>query len=304
MIKVDNKEFDVMTHPGAFHTDEVLASVLLKYALDKPDLKVARLPKVPEDKKDLIVYDVGGGRYDHHFEPKKIREDGRLYSSAGLIWADYKLDVIGNLPISETHKTFLKEEIKKGYDLLEDKIIYPVDAQDNGIALDRPNPFGEVLALLGYEEDKNLGFEIACDLTEKIFLHAVKNEISKYSSKIDFENFYRESREDDAYREVNAIYLKKFVPWKDFLFVEGRDEDINFVIYPSLRGGFMADAVADGPMSFKNKKPFPESWRGKPVEELRKISGIEDAIFCHANGFCFSAEKLGSVIKACEIANK
>lgn len=299
MITVNNKEFDVITHGGVFHQDEVVATVLLSYALNKPNLIVGRLQFVPQDFSG-IVYDVGRGEFDHHFKPVKTREDGRVYSSAGLIWEKFKDSIIENMPIEDNYKEFIKEALKEGNDFIDEKVIYAIDALDNGVNLERPTPFGGMLAPLAYIDDKNKGFELAVQYVEPILLHLFRNETSKLMQKKDFDRFYKNSREKEMYKDVNALYLEHYVPYKDFLFTDGKDKDIDFVISPSLRGGYQAEAIADGPMSFNNKRPFPEAWRGLPQDELRKVSGISDAIFCHNSGFLFSAESLSSTIQACK----
>lgn len=304
MKKVVKENFDVVTHMGAFHSDEVVGTILLGWALNKPELKIARVGKITDEHKDKIVYDIGGGEFDHHFEPKKMREDGRLYSSAGLIWNKFKKNIINNMPITEEEKTTLISEIEKGNDIIDEKLIYPIDAMDNGISLERPTPFGGILSSLAYIDNKDRGFELACEFVEPILFHMIKNETSKLTLKNEFEKYLEKSKNNLELSKFKILILDKFVPWKDFLFADRKDKDINFVIYPSLRGGFMAEAVSDGPLSFKNKKPFPEAWRGKSGKDLQDVSGIEDAIFCHMTGFCFSAENINNVIKACEIASK
>ena len=51
------------THGGKFHANDVFSTALLKIL--RPDIKVTRGFVVP-DNFDGIVYDVGGGMFDHH----------------------------------------------------------------------------------------------------------------------------------------------------------------------------------------------------------------------------------------------
>lgn len=74
-----------ITHNGTFHADDVLSTCLLM--LLNPDFKYNRQNDIPEQYNG-IVYDVGGGKYDHHGEIKK-RENGKTYAAFGLLWNDY-----------------------------------------------------------------------------------------------------------------------------------------------------------------------------------------------------------------------
>ena len=53
--------------------------------------------------------------------------------------------------------------------------------------------------------------------------------------------------------------------------------------------------------SFESRIPLHQAWRGLRGEELRKISGIEDAEFVHNTGFVGGAWSLPSAIKMAEI---
>ena len=67
MIKTtkNQEQATVVTHGGVFHADEVLATVILSKVLG--DITVLRTFKVPEGlSDDVIVYDIGFGRFDHH----------------------------------------------------------------------------------------------------------------------------------------------------------------------------------------------------------------------------------------------
>jgi len=74
-----------ITHNGTFHADDVLSTCLL--LLLNPKFTYERLNVVPE-KYTGIVYDIGGGAYDHHGEIKK-RSNGKTYAAFGLLWNDY-----------------------------------------------------------------------------------------------------------------------------------------------------------------------------------------------------------------------
>ena len=79
-MKIPAKGF---THGGKFHADDVFSTALLQIV--RPDIQVTRGFVVPDDF-DGIVYDVGGGMFDHHQEPRETRPNGVPYAAFGLLW--------------------------------------------------------------------------------------------------------------------------------------------------------------------------------------------------------------------------
>ena len=123
MIKiVDEKEAKFITHAGSFHPDEVMATVLLEILYE--DIELARVAEIDEKDTEAFVYDIGLGKYDHHQEDKVRRENGIAYSSVGLIWRDYGMQLL--------EKLGLKDYLEDYYYDIDDQIIMPIDALDNG----------------------------------------------------------------------------------------------------------------------------------------------------------------------------
>ena len=54
--------------------------------------------------------------------------------------------------------------------------------------------------------------------------------------------------------------------------------------------------------SFGNRKDFPSAWAGLRKEELRKITGVNEAVFCHNNLFLAVAETKEGAVKLAELA--
>lgn len=119
---VEEKDAKFITHGGSFHPDEVMATVLLEILYG--DIELARVAEIDEKDTEAFVYDIGLGKYDHHQEDKVRRENGIAYSSVGLIWRDYGMQILEKLGIQD----FLEDYY---YDI-DDQIIIPIDALDNG----------------------------------------------------------------------------------------------------------------------------------------------------------------------------
>ena len=115
------------THNGCFHADEVMATALLRVLFPKMEvIRVASASEIPSPLPDgAIVYDIGGGEFDHHNVEKRCWKDGTPASSAGLIWWKYSeailQELVGGGKNAETARVNIEEAIKA------------IDAVDNGV---------------------------------------------------------------------------------------------------------------------------------------------------------------------------
>ena len=100
------------THGGMFHADDVFATALLK--IINPDIRIFRGFTVPENFSG-IVYDVGRGKYDHHQQDSRVRENGVPYAAFGLLWEQFG-------------ETVLDSEDARKFD---EDFIQPLDRADN-----------------------------------------------------------------------------------------------------------------------------------------------------------------------------
>ena len=100
------------THGGKFHADDVFATALLRIL--RPDFKVQRGFEVPDDF-DGIVYDIGGGMFDHHDASRAERPNGVPYAAFGLLWKVFGPQLVGE------HQARL----------LDENFVQPLDLNDN-----------------------------------------------------------------------------------------------------------------------------------------------------------------------------
>ena len=77
-----------------------------------------------------------------------------------------------------------------------------------------------------------------------------------------------------------------------------------FVVCPSkdIRNKWGVKAVKEDPKTFQNRKSFPKSWAGLRGEELVKVTGVSDAMFCHRALFLAVAKTKEGAIKLAELA--
>lgn len=82
---------------------------------------------VSADGNIAIVYDIGGGILDHHQQDSIVRNDGGKYSSFGILWSIFGLEVIKMLTDIRSLK-FYTEVWKK----VDEHFVKHIDAHDNG----------------------------------------------------------------------------------------------------------------------------------------------------------------------------
>lgn len=70
-MKIIMNHDKAFTHGGIFHADDVFSAALLR--MMNPDIFIERGNQVP-DGYDGLVFDIGGGAFDHHQEDRRVRE--------------------------------------------------------------------------------------------------------------------------------------------------------------------------------------------------------------------------------------
>lgn len=273
----------VVTHGGIFHADEVLATVILSKVLG--DITVLRTSKVPEGlADDVIVYDIGFGRFDHHQKGGNgARENGVPYAAVGLIWKEY-----GHKLVEDTVNPELV------WSLIDRDLIQGVDATDNGAmpksgSIAHNMSFSNIISSFNptwdCAEDPDEAFIKAVEFAETVFENTLKNATAKAKAQKIVEEAIEKSQE-------HIMVLDRFVPWQEVIFSSenAKASEVLFVVFPSNRGGFNWQCVPEALGSFGQRKPVPSEWKGLSGEKLQKVTGITTATFCHPAGFIGSAE--------------
>ena len=262
------------THGGVFHADDVFSTALL--TILNPSIVITRGIELPSDFAG-IVFDVGGGPFDHHGSCRKERPNGIPYAAFGLLWKQY-----GTL--------LLEAEDAEAFDA---SFIQPLDDADNG---------GKPCALAQLVSDFNpepTGGLVAYD---EAFDSAVTWARGVLSRRLEKVRYARKSRHLVARCmekcDGRVLILSKYVPWKDA--VAGSNYEL--VVYPSVRGGYNIQSVPKNGRQNVSPCLFPAEWRGRDAVELRQISGVSDITFCHPSGFLSSAESLEGAIRVAHLA--
>ncbi len=266
-----------VTHNGLFHADDVCGFVTLRML--NPNIQIIRTNDITKiDLSDKIVFDIGGGEFDHHDRNHlQYRDDDHLfpYASFGLLWKKYGHLVMGSQELA---------------DVYDNKFVKYIDQTDN---TSTPNLVSSIVSSfnISWEEkgDNYENFLKAVSFIEIGMRRQIESlkALSKATESIDKQT---EFRDDDI------LVLKTFVPYGEAL----KDSSIKFVIYPSLREGYNAMIVSDTVENGRIPRAyFPTNWYGKAGEELKSIVGY-GINFCHNAGYLIQGESKEDVIRACK----
>lgn len=263
------------THAGKFHADDVFSAALL--TILNPDIKIERGFQVPEDF-DGIVFDIGFGEFDHHQQDRPIRDNKVPYAAFGLLWRKYGSMLVG------------EEEAKR----FDEKFIQSLDMNDN---TGSDNSIADIISVFNppwdYAVSSDSAFQEAKELAYKILVKEMEHIKSINRAEALVTKALTKS-------EDGILVLPRSAPWKKFV----KEKNIDFVVCPSNRGGYSAQAVPREDKPNELKIPFPEEWRGVDRENIGKVSGVETLQFCHNSGFLISALTQEDVIKACKLARE
>ena len=89
------------------------------------------------------------------------------------------------------------------------------------------------------------------------------------------------------------------MPWMECFFeMGGENHPALFVVMPSSGHWKLRGIPPNNEERMKVRQPLPEKWAGLLEEELKQISGIPGAIFCHKGRFISVWETKEDVLKA------
>ena len=286
------EEANCITHSGTIHADEVFATAFLD--LYKKDVKVYRTSNIDSKQyKDKLIYDVGKGKFDHHQENAKIRENGIKYCSIGLLWKEFGKDYLTKNNYNKIDDLF--KEIDK--DLIEQ-----IDAIDNGEfpkieAKYKLKTLSDVIKLFNpsFKSNQNEATQFikAVNLAKIIFEEEVLSCIGKVTARELVLNKINET-------EKKYIILDEYMPYEETILNNEIANEIVFVIFPSNRGGYAIKTIPKSNEDKTSRCEIPATWAGKTDKELEDASGIKDLSFCHVGRFIISTKTKEAAINAVE----
>jgi len=278
----------VATHDGSFHADEVFAIAAL--GLLPEELEVVRTRD-----RDLLAeadlridvgfrYEPDAGDFDHHQRDFDLaRSNGVGYASFGLIWLEFGPQICSG--------------DKEVADAVEVSLVQAVDANDTGQQITqsliegvRPLTVNAVIGGFNARWDEDLSaeeerarFDAAVELARGI----VEREIGFAAAGHRAAQIVRDAIAAAA--DPRIVILPDNVPWKQVVVTEA--PDAVFVIYPK-RQGYGVETVPAELGTFENRRDLPAEWAGLENADLAKVTGVEDALFCHSKRFLAVARSL------------
>lgn len=303
----------VMTHGGRFHADDVFSSAFLK--LLRPDVQIRRSFQVPPDF-DGLVYDIGGGEFDHHQQDAEVRENGVPYAAFGLLWRAFGRQLLEReLPADQAEEEAC---------IFDEKFVQPLDEDDNK---GTGHSIASLISLFNPVWDEPGADEEACqnDRFDQAVSFAQSILHNKFALSFSIRRAEAVVKEALDKAQDGIVILPRYAPWKATL----SESEADFVVYPSQRGGFCAQTVPHYEKNDRDDDPdgktaqgkggdrrqdedrperetlrFPEDWAGKSAGELPGISGIPTLTFCHNGRFLISAETQEGAVQACHAARE
>lgn len=293
------KKIKVVTHDSRFHADDIFAVATLSLVF-KGKIKVTRTRDEKIINEGDIVLDVGNiydadkKRFDHHQkEGAGVRENGIPYASFGLIWKHYGRQLC----------------TEKVWQYIEKKIVQPIDAGDNGMSTftvnEKPGAFPYIVPDMLYSfmpswKEKfsyDDGFFKAVEIVKQILEREIKRaEDSFQSEEIILKDY--EKAEDKRIIILDQNYHFSDEDISRVLY--DKPEVLYFIKYREEHDQWSVKAMRINPDDFPSRKPFPKEWAGLVDEELQKVSGVDDALFCHRGIFLCVVKSLEGAIKVAQ----
>ena len=281
----------IATHNGNFHADDVFSVAAFKSLFSS--FKLIRTRDLELIAKADIVIDVGGvydaesDRFDHHQRGGAgERENGIPFSSFGLIWQKYGLEICqGN------------QEVANAVDA---GLVSTIDAIDCGHAVGVSSgiSLSHTISMFNptWQEDSHFDtcFDEAVDFASRVLARFIASANGGISAK-EIVAKAIENAEDPR-----VIVLEKYIPWKRT--VHALSKEALYMVYPSQTGQWRIQAVPVEPGSFEDRKSLPKPWAGLSDQALQEVTGIDDAMFCHNGLFIAGAESFASTMKMASIA--
>ncbi|HEY2811011.1 MAG TPA: MYG1 family protein [Rhabdochlamydiaceae bacterium] len=275
----------VGTHNGTFHADEVTACALLILfdLIDKDKIVRTRDPQLLA--RCEYVCDVGGlydpkqKRFDHH----QSDYIGDL-SSAGMVWL------------------YLEEEgivDANTYNYFNRALIWGVDAVDNGKGVQEEGSctFSQVISNFVPPL-----YDASAQVQDQAFFEALDfafGHLKRLRTRYEYILSCKEKVAASMQKREKYLYFDEPMPWMESFFEMGGEmHPALFVIMPSGGHWKLRGIPPSLDQRMKVRFPLPQEWAGLLEEDLKRVSGIPGAIFCHKGRFISVWETKEDVFKA------
>ena len=273
------------THDGSFHADEVTACALLLLfnLIDKAKIIRTRDPKLHA--KCEFICDVGG-----------------IYDPAIKLFDHHQAEYQGDLSSAGMILLFLKEQgiiQEREYQVFRDSLILGVDAHDIGKA---PQIAGYCTYSHVIANYRPIHYDPSPEEEDEAFDEALGfalRHLRKLLKRFQYSQSCKSLVEECMKKSTDVLIFDQGIPWLELFFeLDGVTHPAKFVIMPS-GGHWNLRAI---PPTYEDRMDvrlqLPSEWAGLLESDLKQVSGIEGAIFCHKGRFISVWETREDAIKA------
>jgi len=284
-------DLTIATHNGNFHADDVFSVAALKTLY--PSAALVRTRDLEVIGKADIVLDVGGvydaeaGRFDHHQRGGAgERENGIPYSSFGLIWKQYGLELCaGNQEVADS---------------VDKNLVSTIDAIDCGYVKGVATgiSLSQTISMFNPTWQEDTHFDSCFDEAVAFASRVLTRFIASANGGISAKEIVAKAIEKAE--DPRVIVLEQYTPWKTT--VHTLSKEALYVVYPSGSGPWRIQTVPVELGSFEDRKSLPTPWAGLSDKALQEVTGLDDAMFCHNGLFIGGCDSFESTMKMAAMA--
>jgi uncharacterized UPF0160 family protein len=275
------------THNGPFHADEVSACAMLIIfdLIDRDKILRSRDPEALF--RCEYVCDVGGS-----------------YDPEDKLFDHHQVEYVGDKSSAGMILSYLREINKisdQEFYLLRGKVIAGVDAEDNGkepgfkglctfsAIIGEYNPIDRETPPESYDE--------AFDQALNFALRHLRRILKRREYIASFRIIVKKAMEANE----SFLFIDRNIPWMESFFsLGGQKHPARFVIMPSGQHWKLRGIPPSLSRKMEVQISLPKEWAGLLEEELKEVSGIPGAIFCHKGLFISVWETKEDALKALE----
>lgn len=278
-------------HDGTFHADEITAcALLILFDLIDAD-KIVRSRDSNILSSCEYVCDVGGiydpeeKLFDHH----QADYQGSL-SSAGMV-----LEYLKSIHILKPNE----------YQFFNQSLVMGVDAHDNGKDPLIPGYCSFSHVISNFTPCRH---DCSSDELDRSFHSALKfavEHLNRLWERFKYVQSCREIIAGGMHKYKDCLIFEQSLPWLDIFFeLNGATHPALFVIMPSGDQWKLRGIPPSYQERMKVRLSQPKEWAGLLNEDLKKVSGINGAIFSHKGRFISVWETKEDALKALEYTLK
>jgi uncharacterized UPF0160 family protein len=229
---------------------------------------------------------------------------GGIYDPALKLFDHHQVDYKGGLSSAGMILAYLRDNRVISYDLyhhLNQELIHGVDSYDNGMELLDPHvaTFSHVISNFcpirygSTPEEEDETFHLALDFT----LGHLQRLINRFDYVRSCRSLVKEKMEVGGL----CMIFDEGLPWMDSFFeLGGEHHPAKFVIMPAGKHWKLRGIPPNSEERMKVRQPLPSAWAGLLDQELKALTGIKGAIFCHKGRFISVWETKEDALKALE----